>query len=81
MEKNERTALNLRRYGVYAQYRDKHGFTDYYISKTCDIPKSTIYDWAKGISFPNAETLLKICKLLDMPIEEVVNAVEELKSD
>ncbi len=73
MEKSERTALNLRRYDVYAQYRSRLGYTDYYISKECGIPKSTIYDWSKGISFPNAETLLKICKFLKMPIEEVVN--------
>ena len=73
MEKTDRIALNKRRYEVYAQYRSKFGYTDYYISQECGIPKNTIYDWAKGISFPNAATLLKICKLLDMPIEEVVN--------
>lgn len=73
LEKSERIALNKRRYAVYAQYRDKCGFTDYYISQECGIPKSSIYDWGNGISFPNAEKLLKICKLLNMPIEEVVN--------
>lgn len=73
MKKEERIELNKKRYQVYAQYRGKFGYTDYYISQECDIPKSTIYDWSKGISFPNAETLLKICKFLDMPIEEVVN--------
>lgn len=73
MEKSERIALNKRRYEVYALYRDKFGYTDYYISQECGIPKSSIYDWSKGISFPNAEKLLKICALLKMPIEEVVN--------
>ena len=77
MEKEERIALNKRRYEVYAQYRQKFGYTDYYISKECNIPKSTIYDWSKGISFPNAETLLKICNLLNMPIEKVVNVDKE----
>lgn len=73
MNKADRIALNKKRYGVYALYRDKYGYTDYYISQECDIPKSSIYDWSKGISFPNAEKLLKICALLKMPIEEVVN--------
>lgn len=73
MEKSERIKLNKKRYGVYSQYRDKYGYTDYYISQECDIPKSCIYDWSKGISFPNAEKLLRICALLKMPIEEVVN--------
>lgn len=76
MENTARIELNKRRYAVYARYRAKFGYTDYYISKECGIPKSTIYDWGKGISFPNAETLLKICKLLNMPIEEVVNVDE-----
>lgn len=73
MSKADRIELNKRRYEVYARYRDKCGYTDYYISQKCDIPKSSIYDWSKGISFPNAEKLLKICALLNMPIEEVVN--------
>lgn len=73
MKKEERIALNKKRYDVYTQYRDRFGYTDYYISQKCGIPKTTIYDWSKGISFPNAEKLLKICALLEMPIEEVVN--------
>ena len=73
MKNEERIELNKRRYAVYAQYRDRFGYTDYYISQECEIPKSSIYDWSKGISFPNAEKLLKICALLQMPIEEVVN--------
>lgn len=73
MDKIDRITLNKKRYAVYSQYRDKYGYTDYYISQECDIPKSSIYDWSKGISFPNAEKLLKICALLKMPIEEVVN--------
>lgn len=73
MNKADRIELNKRRYAVYSLYRDKYGYTDYYISQECDIPKSSIYDWSKGLSFPNAEKLLKICALLKMPIEEVVN--------
>lgn len=73
MNKSDRIELNKKRYDVYSRYRDKFGYTDYFISQECDIPKSSIYDWSKGISFPNAEKLLKICALLNMPIEEVVN--------
>lgn len=72
MTKEERKALNLKRYAVYEQYRVKLGFTDHYISSELNIPKSTIYDWKSGISCPKADTLLKICDFLHMPITEVV---------
>lgn len=72
MGRDERNALNRRRYEAYAQYRDANGFTDYYISKTCKVPSSTLSDWKHGRSCPKADTLLKICREIKAPIEKVL---------
>lgn len=73
MKFEDKIALNKRRYEVYAQYRDKYGYTDYYISKMCGVPRSCISDWRHGTSFMNAENLYKICKFLDIPLETIID--------
>lgn len=72
MAKADRKAINIKRYEAYAQHRDAKARTDYYISKACDVPSSTLSDWKHGRSCPKADTLLKICKELEIPIESVL---------
>lgn len=69
ISRNER---NTKRYEAYAQYRDRLGYTDYYISKECSIPTSTLSDWKHGRSCPKADTLLRICRLIEVPLECVL---------
>ena len=71
MKKDERIALNKRRYDVYAQYRDGFGYTDYYISKRCGVPRSCISDWKTGISFMSVDNLYKVCKFLGITVEDI----------
>lgn len=71
-ERNPTRERNIRRYNAYAQYRDSCGYTDYYISKQCKIYQSTLSDWKAGRLCPNADKLLKICKLLDAPLEKIL---------
>lgn len=72
MAKLDRKSVNIKRYEAYAQHRDAKARTDYYISKTCNIPSSTLSDWKHGRSCPKADTLLKICRELEIPIESVL---------
>lgn len=72
MGKIDRQALNLRRYEAYAHHRDAKAVTDYYISNTCGIPSSTLYDWRHGRSCPKADTLLKICKELGISLDRIL---------
>lgn len=72
MESNPNRERNIRRYNAYAQHRDALGFTDYYISKECDIAQSTLSDWKVGRYCPNVDKFLKICKLLDVSLEDIL---------
>lgn len=72
MEINPNKERNIRRYNAYAQHRDALGFTDYYISKECEITQSTLSDWKVGRYCPNADKLLKICKAVNASIEDIL---------
>lgn len=63
---------NIKRYKHYAQHRDARGHTDYYISKECLIPKSTLSAWKKGDITPNVDSLMGICKELDVSLCELI---------
>ena len=72
MGKEPKRERDIRRYGAYAQYRDALGYTDYYISKECGIQQSTLSDWKSGRYCPSADTLLKICEVVGVRIEDVL---------
>lgn len=72
VENNPNRERNIRRYNAYAQHRDALGFTDYYISKECDIAQSTLSDWKGGRYCPNADKLLKICKMVEANLEDIL---------
>lgn len=71
-ENNPNRERNMRRYNAYAQYRDALGYTDYYISKECEMAQSTLSDWKIGRYCPNADKLLKICKILNVQLEGIL---------
>lgn len=72
MEINPNKERNIRRYNAYAQHRDAFGFTDYYISKECEIAQSTLSDWKSGRYCPNADKLLKICRIVGADLEDIL---------
>lgn len=63
---------NIKRYKRYAQHRDAKGYTDYYISKVCRIPKSTLSSWKNGNTCPVVDSLMSICRELDVSICELI---------
>lgn len=72
MENNPKRERDIRRYNAYAQYRDKLGVTDYYISKQSGVSASTLSEWSKGMYCPNADNLLKICEVINVPLEKIL---------
>lgn len=56
-------------YERYAEYRNAKGMNDYKVSYEVGISNSTFSDWKKGRYRPKAEKIIKLCKLLDIPLE------------
>lgn len=59
-------------YAKYAELRDSMGYTDYKISKATGIARSTFSDWKHGLSKPKADKLLLIAKVLNVPVETLI---------
>ena len=57
-------------YERYSVFRDAKGMTDHKVSCATGISTSTISEWKQQKYTPKADKLLKLCKLLDIPIEE-----------
>lgn len=59
-------------YAKYAEIRESKGYTDYRISELTGIARSTLSDWKNGLSKPKADKLLKIAKVLEVPVEILI---------
>lgn len=71
MIKEERIALNQRRFDAFDRYRVAKGVTLYHISKELGIPNTTLYEWRKGLSCPKGDYLVKLCDYVGMQVSEV----------
>ena len=58
-----------RTYGIYAKARDMSGLRDYAVSQKTGVSSSTLTDWKKGRYTPKADKLVRIAKLLNIPVE------------
>ena len=56
-------------YKRYCELRDKNGLRDADIAGKLGFAKSTLSDWKRGKSRPNAENLYKIARLLHTTLE------------
>lgn len=56
-------------YAKYVKLRDKKGVTDYRVSMSIGIPKSTFSEWKSGRSKPKFEKLMAIAKYFGVPVE------------
>lgn len=64
-------------YEVYARIRDEKGLTDYAVAKAIDgLSPSTLSDWKNGLYVPKVDKLLKIARLLGIPVEELIETKE-----
>lgn len=60
-------------YDKYRKIRDARGLTDYQVSCATGISRTVISQWKTGKHRPRLETLIKIGRYLDIPLEEVVS--------
>ena len=59
-------------YTRYAELRDAKGLKDFDVAKASSIPSSTFSDWKSGKSKPKLEKLMKIAKVLECPLEALI---------
>ena len=65
----EKTVKRTKMYERYCELRDKNGLRDADIAGKLGFAKSTLSDWKRGKSRPNAENLYKIARLLNTTLE------------
>ncbi len=56
-------------YKKYVELRDERKVTDYKVSKSTGITKSTFSDWKSGRSKPKLNKLAILAKYFDVPLE------------
>lgn len=61
-------------YKKYCRLRDAAGLTDYEVSKRAGIYQSTFTDWKNGRSTPKLDKLLKIARVLNVDLNDLVSA-------
>ena len=59
-------------YKRYAMFRDARNMTDYAVSKATDIAPSTFSDWKNALYSPKVDKLLKIARLFEMTLDELI---------
>lgn len=60
-------------YARFAELREQKHLSDYQLSKESGISATTLYAWKKGTYTPKVDKLAKIAKVLDVPLEELLN--------
>lgn len=59
-------------YTKYVELRDAKNLNDAKVSEATGIPRSTFSDWKSGRSNPKIEKLIKIAKVLECPLEALI---------
>lgn len=59
-------------YAKYAKLRDEKGLTDYKVAKETGIPRSTLYEWGRGMYEPKLDKIVKLAKFFGVPLEYFV---------
>lgn len=59
-------------YKKYAKLRDVRAMTDYRVAVEIGVVPSTFSNWKNGDYTPKTETLLKIAKLFNVSLEDLI---------
>lgn len=50
----------------------KRGLTQLFLANAMDLSKVTINQWATGKTMPSVESLIKLCEILDVSLDDLV---------
>lgn len=59
-------------YDAYARIRDERKMTDYAVAKETGIGATTFFDWKSGRSTPKIDKIIKIARVLDVDVSEII---------
>ena len=59
-------------YKIYAKYRDEADLKDTDVAEATGVSKATLSQWKHGKYTPKADKLLKIARLLHIPVETLI---------
>ena len=60
-------------YAHFEKLRERKQLSDYQVSKMSGISATTLYAWKKGTYTPKVDKLAKIAKVLEVPLEELLD--------
>uniref|UniRef100_UPI004056A957 helix-turn-helix domain-containing protein n=1 Tax=Acetatifactor sp. TaxID=1872090 RepID=UPI004056A957 len=58
-------------------YRRNKGMSQEQVALQVHVTRQTVSKWEKGISVPDAETLIKIAEVFDVPVGELIGETVE----
>lgn len=64
-------------YEIYEQLLQKHGLTNYKVSKATGIAQSVLSSWKKGVSIPKTDKMQKIADLLGVSVEYLMTGKDD----
>lgn len=64
-------------YEIYAKLRDERAMTDYQVCKETGIPTSAISGWKTGRFTPKVDKLVKIAKLFNVTMDELLGITRQ----
>ena len=64
---------------TFKDIRIKNGKTQSAIAKEMGLMRSTINQYEKGVRAPNAERMLKLSQILNVPVEDIVKCFVKQK--
>jgi len=59
-------------YEIYAKLRDERGMTDYQVCQETGIPTSAISGWKAGRFTPKVDKMVKIARLFNVSVDELL---------
>lgn len=63
---------------VFKELRRENGYTAIEIAKNVGYSKNIVYEWERGRSQPNIETLIKLARLFDVTVDYLTGNTDEL---
>ena len=59
---------------MISEARKLKGMSQVELAKKLNVTQGTVGSWEIGISFPRPKSMVKLCELLQIPVEELIKA-------